>query len=152
MHIARLAVACAILAVAWLVCLVALRPAVTFEHDDPRIISDATGGQFKAARGSYLDRSCGRPVGYEAEVVDLNRDGQPEVFTRTSGNCAGQRVDLIVKNAAGQWRPQFGLPGDYKLLEARNQGYPDIGIESPGSCLLVWRWNGEQYVPYKKCG
>lgn len=122
---------------------------------DAQIITEATGGKLLDTRGSYFDTDCQQSVDYDAEVVDLNQDGQPEVFTNVHGTClggmAGMSMDLYIKNKSGQWVSQFGFPGVYKILETGNEGYPDIEIGGPGACFPVWRWNGAKYDIHKKC-
>jgi len=121
--------------------------------DESKVIREGTGGQFKAPKGKYFDKDCNQSLDYEATVVDLNGDGQPEVFTQVYGTClggmAGVLLNLYVRNSAGQWKPQFGFPGMYEILKTGNQGYPDIEIGGPGFCFPVWRWNGREYALYK---
>ncbi len=123
--------------------------------DQDRIVAEATGGQLKATKGQYFDKDCNAALDYEAEVVDLNGDGQPEVFTSVQGTClggmTGVHMNLYIKNKNGQWQPQFGFPGIYTVLKTRNKGYPDIEIGGPGNCFPVWRWNGKAYALHKKC-
>jgi hypothetical protein len=124
-------------------------------RDDVTIISEATGGRFKARKGQYFDQNCRESIEYEADVVDLNNDGQPEVFTQVYGSCwggmAGVHMNLFIKDKNGQWQSQFGFTGSYKVLKTKNKGYPDIEIGGPGFCFPVWRWNGQQYQIHKKC-
>lgn len=70
---------------------------------------------MKAVKGKVIVDDCGE-VGYEAEAVDLDGDGQLEVMTQ-----------------------EFGFPGWLKILEARNHGFPDIEVLGPGTCFPVWR-------------
>jgi hypothetical protein len=88
-------------------------------------------------------------------VVDLNGDGRPEVFVSIQGTCLGGAtgvfVTLYIRNSKGQWKPQFGFPGVYKVLATRFKGFPDIEIGGPENCSPVWRWNGLEYAIYKKC-
>lgn len=122
--------------------------------DDARIVAEATQGEFKALKGRYVDEDLDTSVTYDAEVVDLDGDGQPEVFTRRHGSmfgAAGVEVQLYVKDPRGRWRPQFGFPGDYRILVTRAGGYPDIEIAGPGTCSPVWRWNGSAYRIHKRC-
>jgi hypothetical protein len=122
---------------------------------DAKVISDATGGRLKATKGRYFDKSCNESVDYDAEVIDLNGDGQPEVFTNLYGTCvggsAGVHMDLYIKNKSGQWKAQFGFPGQHNVLNTKSKGFPDIEIGGPGTCFPIWRWNGEQYDAYKRC-
>jgi hypothetical protein len=121
---------------------------------DTKIVAEATKGTLKALKGKYFDKDFNASVEYEAEVKDLNGDGQPEVFTKRFGGMfgmAGVELQLYVKSKNGQWMPQFGFPGDYKLLSAKSRGYPDIEIQGPGTCFPVWRWNGSAYAIHKRC-
>lgn len=122
--------------------------------DEGEVVSEATGGQMKAAKGKYREPACNNePQDYEATVVDLNGDGQPEVFTQVQGTCMGGMtgvfLNLYIRDRGGRWRPQFGFPGVYEVLKTGNKGYPDIQIGGPGFCFPVWRWNGSQYAFYK---
>lgn len=122
--------------------------------DEEKIISEATGGEFKKAHGTYSD-DCQKNIEYEAEVIDLNKDGQPEVFLLIRGGCVtgfvGTSMELYIKNKNGKWETQFGFDGWYNILETKNKGYPDIEIQGPGFCFPVWRWNGKRYDIFKKC-
>jgi hypothetical protein len=122
---------------------------------DANVIAEATGGKFKATKGTYFEEACNASLDYEAEVVDLNGDGQPEVFTSVQGTClggmAGVHMNLFIKDGKGRWQPQFGFPGIYTMLKTKHKGYPDIEIGGPGNCFPVWRWNGQQYAIHKKC-
>ena len=123
--------------------------------DETKVITEATGGQFKATKGKYFDKDCNESLDYEAEVIDLNGDGQPEVFTSVQSTClggmAGVHMNLYIKNKNGQWKPQFGFPGIYTVLKTKSKGYPDIEVGGPGNCFPVWRWNGQEYAIHKKC-
>jgi hypothetical protein len=123
--------------------------------DKNKTVAEATGGKFKTTKGKYFDQGCNENLNYEAEVIDLNRDGKPEVFVSIGGTClggmAGNHMDLYIKNSKGQWKSQFGFQGIYTVLATRSKGYPDIEIGGPGFCFPVWRWNGLRYVPFKKC-
>lgn len=122
---------------------------------DARIVREATAGTLTATRGRYLEPACNESLDYEAEVVDLNGDGQPEVLTTVHGAClggmAGAHMNLYILGRDGKWLPQFGFPGVYTVLKSRHKGYPDIEVGGPGQCFPVWRWNGRQYALHKKC-
>jgi len=104
--------------------------------------------------GKVLD-DCNQSVQPDTEVIDLNKDGQPEVFIQVSSSCyggAGAQLSLLIKDKSGRWQSNFGFPaGSYKLLDTQNKGYPDIEIGGSGFCFPVWRWNGTQYAIYKRC-
>ncbi|WP_232834463.1 hypothetical protein [Rhodoferax ferrireducens] len=125
------------------------------EAANAKVVAEATGGKLKATHGQYFDLACNATLDFDAEVVDLNGDGRPEVFTSVHGSClggmAGVHMNLYIKGRNGRWTPQFGFPGVYSVLKTKNRGYPDIEIGGPGNCFPVWRWNGRQYALYKKC-
>lgn len=133
----------------------AAKPAAPGQWNEAQVIAQATGGRMKAKSGTYFEKDCNEKTDYGADVVDLNGDGQPEVFVNVSGTCMGGRagvhLSLYIKNPAGQWKQQFGFPGMYNILKTKSQGYPDIEIGGPGTCFPVWRWNGRQYDLLKKC-
>ena len=121
---------------------------------DATIVAEATKGTLKALGGEYFDADYNASVAYEAEVKDLNGDGQPEVFTKRYGamfGMAGVELQLYVKDKNGKWVPQFGFPGAYEILSTKAGGYPDIEIQGPGTCFPVWRWNGSAYAIHKRC-
>ena len=119
------------------------------------IVAEATSGWLKSTKGKYFEKTCNESVDYDAEVVDMNGDGQPEVFTNVHGSCigggAGVHMNLYIKHKSGQWKPQFGFPGMYTVLKTKHKGYPDIEIGGPGNCFPKWRWNGKEYALHKKC-
>ncbi len=128
-------------------------PALAMEKN--AVISEATGKKFTQEKGTYFDESCAEDIAYSNEVLDLNDDGVPEVFTTIEGTCfggaTGSFIELYIKDKANQWQPQFGFPGIYNVLKERNLGYPDIEIGGPGFCFPIWRWNGVKYDIHKKC-
>ena len=123
--------------------------------EEANVIAEATGGLFRSPKGQYFDESCQDSLAYDAEVIDLNGDGQPEVFTQIYGLCwggfTGVQMNLYIKNKRGQWKSQFGFPGVYQVLKTKYMGFPDIEVGGPGSCFPVWRWNGRTYSLYKRC-
>ncbi len=121
---------------------------------DAKVVAEATQGRFEYRNGSYFDKDYEGLAECAAEVIDLNGDGQPEVFTKCYGSMfgmAGVQMDLFIKGKGGKWISQFGFPGEYKILEAKSRGYPDIEIQGPGTCFPVWRWNGSAYAIHKSC-
>jgi hypothetical protein len=122
---------------------------------DDEIVSEATDGVLKATKGRYFEQACDESLEYDAQVIDLDGNGYPEVFTTVHGIClggmTGSFLQLYVKDRRGRWKPQFGFPGVYRVLESRNKGYPDIEIGGPGDCSPVWRWNGQRYALHERC-
>ncbi len=109
---------------------------------------------IKKQGGNFVD-ACDEIFQPESQVVDLNGDGNPEVFLLIGGSCygsAGTELSLFIKNKRGQWKRNLGFPaGGYRLLSTSNKGYPDIEIDGPGVCFPVWRWNGTVYAIHKRC-
>lgn len=105
--------------------------------------------------GEKILDDCNQPVQPDTEVIDLNKDGQPEVFIQVGSSCygaAGAQLSLLIKDKSGHWQSNFGFPaGGYKLLGTKNMSYPDIEIVGSGFCFPVWRWNGSEYVIHKRC-
>ncbi|MBK9334837.1 MAG: hypothetical protein IPM96_21165 [Ignavibacteria bacterium] len=120
--------------------------------DSAKIIFEATNGEFKNTSGLY-NPDCGGD--YTAQLLDLNKDGQPEVLVQVGQGCltgiAGNHMELYIKDKNEKWNTQFGFDGFPNILETTNLGYPDIEIAGPGFCFPVWRWNGEKYDLFKKC-
>jgi hypothetical protein len=115
---------------------------------------------YKAAglteRGGKILDACGKAIEPQVDVVDLNGDGQPEVFVLANDSIcygvAGGELTLLIKDKQGHWQANLGFSaGGYKLLSTKNKGYPDIEIGGPGFCAPVWRWNGRAYAGHKGC-
>jgi len=116
-------------------------------------VQSATKGKMKLGKGTRKDADCGQ-VEYETEAKDVNGDGQLEVLTKEYGSCFGRtgvQMNLYIRAKTGQWKPQFGFPGEPKILKAKSYGFPDIEVMGPGQCFPVWRYNGQQYALIKKC-
>ena len=64
--------------------------------DTTKVVTEATSGQFKATKGKYFDKECNASLDYTTEVVDLNADGQPEVFTSVQGTCLGGMAGVFL--------------------------------------------------------
>jgi hypothetical protein len=123
-----------------------------FTPSELKILYKAAG--LTERGGKFLD-DCDQPVQPDVAVVDLNGDGQSEIFVRVEGSCYGAaaaQLTLLIKDKLGHWQSNLGIPaGDYRLLGTKNKGYPDIEIGGPGSCFPVWRWDGHQYAIHKRC-
>jgi hypothetical protein len=111
------------------------------------------GLQRKAGK---LVNDCGNTVTPQINIVDLNGDGQPEVFALVNDSicygAAGGQLSLFIKTASGGWKDHFGFPaGGYRLLARRRSGYRDVEIDLPGMCLPIWGWSGQGYAIVKRC-
>lgn len=97
----------------------------------------------------FEDPLCG-DMAPSTEVVDLNVDGEVEVFLYWGNTCSsgmtGRRLALFVKDAQGEFHNHFGFPAaSWTALENRVDGWPDLEFGGPGFCFGVWSWNGSQY-------
>lgn len=94
---------------------------------------------YKAAglteRGRNFLDACEQPVHPETEVVDLNKDGQPEVFVQVGSPCygaAGAQLSLLVKDKFGQWQSNFDfLLKVTNCLTQRTMVIPILKSEAP---------------------
>lgn len=115
-----------------------------------QIVAEATGGGLKTAKGTFYDSSCGENLPYEAKLVDLNDDGQPEVFIAVDGQClggmSGSYFDLWMKNPSGQWERQLATQGMFVVRKTKTKGYRDIEVAGPGINTPIWRWDGKKYA------
>jgi hypothetical protein len=139
---------------ALLVAATATPAAAATDKDALAAVQSATQGKMRPGKGKVNDRDCGQQIEYEAEAVDLNGDGQLEVLTKEFGSCfgmAGVQMNLYIRSKDGRWKPQFGFPGEPKLLKAKSHGFPDVEVLGPGQCFPVWRYNGKEYQVVKKC-
>jgi hypothetical protein len=86
----------------------------------------------------------------QAEITDLNGDGQPEAWiTESSLFCYGNTGSAFVLLTRGgmTWRPLLDEVGIPLQLEARHDGWPDIEVGGPGfGRFPVYRWNGHAYT------
>ncbi len=117
------------------------------------VVAEATGGKFKAMKGTYTDL-CGEIRPYEAELVDLNGDTQPEVFVTKEGTCEGGRngavVMLFVKTGK-VWNEQFATSGQHQVMKTKTKGYSDVEIGGGGRCFPLYKWNGAKYALSNQC-
>lgn len=89
----------------------------------------------------------------DALPVDLNKDGKEEIFILESssffGNI-GSQFSLFIKDNKGIYQSVVSSLGIPMILSTSNFGYPDLLIGSPGMEQPVWRYNGSNYLFYKR--
>jgi len=109
---------------------------------------------IKEVNGKLVD-VCEQEVEPDIELVDLNKDGNSEIFIMVESSCfgnAGFYLSLLIKDKNNQWQENFGFSaGGYRLLKSVSDGYPEIEITGPGFCFPVWRLNGAKYAIHKRC-
>lgn len=95
-------------------------------------------------------RMDGFDVGAQAYPVDLNKDGEEEVFVIMDGllfGNTGQGVALFIKNSSGVYVKQEEVAGGIAvILETKSNGYPELVIAGPGFEFPLYRWNGKSYT------
>ena len=103
-------------------------------------LAPAGGGE------GFVDAVCGQPALAQANVLDLNGDGIPEVLAVFGNTCtsgfAGSTVAVLVGDAQGYTAHLLAEGAAAEPLESGNLGYPDLRVGVPGFCFPVWRWNG----------
>lgn len=119
------------------------------------LVAEATAGAMKATSGRTFDKDCGEQVDYQADLVDLNQDGQPEVFVTLTSSCygmTGSQLRLYGKGKDGIWRRHLDVPAsEYKVLGQKSLGFSEIQLAGRGACRPTWRWDGNNYKLAKKC-
>jgi hypothetical protein len=112
-----------------------------------------TAGFERSADGRYIRCQEDTPTASYTpgaiEEVDVNGDGQAEVFvTESSMFCYGSPhtfFGLVAKGASG-WKLLLDDVGIPVVLETRHGGWADIEVGSPGfGKFPVWQWNGSAY-------
>ena len=98
---------------------------------------------------TLVDPNCG-DISPMTDVVDLNGDGNHEVFVEFGNAClsgfTGRSISLFIKDGSGKFRYQLGFPAmGYEILEIGVDGYPDLQFGGPGFCFPVWAWDGNNY-------
>lgn len=126
------------------------RNAGQLSRADMRSIASALGFSVTADGKHLEDRDGCGTIRFDTQVVDLNKDGTPEVIISAGNTClsgnAGASLYLFIKDRTGQYREQLGVPAvGATPLASGNAGFPDLLIQGPGFCTPVWRWNGEKY-------
>lgn len=106
---------------------------------------------YRVAPGgkALIAPDCGE-IAHEAQLLDLNSDGVPEVLVIAGNGCTsghtGSSVFLFVKDAQGRYTQQLGFPGaSVTPLPTRTQGWQDLRIGTAGFCEPVWAWKGSAY-------
>lgn len=103
--------------------------------------------------GGHYREGCTTPLKPQAEMLDLDGDGRPEVLlylaaSRCFAESLGGNVALFVKDAQGRWVERLGyVPGVEVMVQATgNAGLPDLGVANPGGCMPIYRWDGTRYA------
>lgn len=98
---------------------------------------------------TLVDPYCG-DIAPMTDVIDLNGDGNYEVFVEFGNSCisgfTGRSLSLFIKDENGNYQYQLGFPAmGYQMLERGVDGYPDLQFGGPGFCFPVWAWDGSNY-------
>lgn len=119
----------------------------------------AFGAAGFSRRGGQWRGDCDDPDGATympgtiETVGDLNGDGEPEVvITEGSSFCYGMAGTgfALVSRQDGAWKVMAKGRGTPTFLDSRGEaGWPDVQIGGHGSCLPVWRWDGQSYAGHR---
>lgn len=120
-------------------------------NDTVAIINEATNGEFTSIQGDYVVEGCEfENTSYEAKLIDLNSDGNPEVIITLLSGCMGGNTGLFsylyAKDRNGSWEmilKDIGIPA---TLEASNFNWPEIFFAKAGYHYNLFKWNGKKYV------
>lgn len=99
-----------------------------------------------ASQMAALQAKLGQSVRVEYAMVDLDGDGQSEIFIRLVGGDActpGQCQVMVFNQAGGQWAKvlETGDP-EVSVAKQAHMGYRDILVGSQ-----PWSWSGKAYRP-----
>ena len=102
-----------------------------------------------ALESAFQDSTCGDLMP-TSEVVDLNNDGEHEIFIQWGNTCTsgmtGRSLSLFVKDATGRYQPQLGFPAlGWTKRDSATKDWPDLSFGGPGFCHPVWAWSSDQY-------
>ncbi len=121
------------------------------KQTDEEIISEATNGVFNKESGQtkYKDEfgDMSPLTTYEAVAIDLNDDGQKEVFVQLlDGNWPKGFYTLYMKKD-GRWYKEYECMDSYSIASSKTKGYMDINLNAAvGNDKSLARWNGKMYV------
>ncbi len=143
--------------VALAACQACSEPALPFGADaaalsaaDRRQVSAIFADWFAATPdGRFIDAHCG-DVQPRVRVVDLDRDGAPEVAVTYGNAClsgsAGSNLSLFIRDESGVFHDQFGFPAaGFEIQDGGDERYPDLLITGPGFCFPRWSWHVDAY-------
>ncbi|WP_295644668.1 hypothetical protein [uncultured Methylibium sp.] len=118
--------------------------------DELAAIHQAAG--LQARDGGHYREGCATPLKPQAEVLDLDGDGRPEVLlylaaSRCFAQSLGGNVALFIKDAQGRWTERLGyVPGVEVIVQpTAHAGLLDLGVANPGGCMPIYRWDGTRY-------
>lgn len=130
---------------------VAAAPAALSAEDRAAVF--AAAGLLAGEAGRYRIEGCTAAFKPDIELLDLDRDGRPEVLLYLNASrCfrdsqGGGNVGLFMRDAAGRWSDRLGFaPGvEVVVQDAAHAGLPDLGVANPGGCMLIYHWDGSAY-------
>jgi hypothetical protein len=87
------------------------------------------------------------------EVLDLNKDGRPEVVVvETSSFCHGGEGEwfaVLSREPSGAWRQVLETGGVFVAMPSAANGWQEIMVGGPGFTHPALRYNGKQYVQHR---
>lgn len=113
--------------------------------------------------GGYSEclRTGGGKLEQTTEVKDINDDGIDEVILTETGTTGasfcfgmvGQEMSVFVSDGAGGWRTALRVSAaGLRFIKRADNAWPDIEIDGGGSCLPIWRMQGNgSYDSWKRC-
>ncbi|MBZ0203789.1 MAG: hypothetical protein K8I03_12295 [Ignavibacteria bacterium] len=115
------------------------------KQTDEEIIREATNGVYTKKSG-FIAEDYGKQD-YSAEVIDLNEDGQKEVFIELSGGGWPKGFYTLYIKKDGKWYKEFECMGSYSIRSERTNGYLDLSLNAAvGNDKSRAKWNGKRYV------
>ncbi len=98
------------------------------------------------------DQNFSFPFSCSVKIIDLNKDGKPEVFVGLYNlNYFGQagQEDVFSKHNSDNYQNILHVTGFSNLLASKRAEYPDLLIGGPGMTAPIYRWNGYRYIFFK---
>ena len=115
------------------------------KQTDEEIVKEATNGLCNKLSGSFTED--GISTDYEAEVKDLNNDGQKEVLLHMGGSNYPKGAYALYIKQGTKWFKNFECLGSCEIASTVTNGYLDINLYAAvGNDKSLARWNGKMYV------